>query len=165
MIHLDPKTGPGAVNRHGTRCARPRGAGWHGGSGGSATLELVVLAPALLALVLLVVAAGRVAAAGAQVDGAARDASRAASLERTATAARAAARDTAAASLAGQRLTCRSMTVRVTGSFAAPPGTPAAVRTSVGCTVALGDVALPGLPGVKTLTADYTSVLDTYRGR
>jgi Flp pilus assembly protein TadG len=134
-------------------------------SRGSAALELVVLAPALLALVLLVVAAGRVATAGGQVDGAARDAARAASLQRSLVTAREAARDTAAASLADQRVTCAAMTVRVHGSFAASPGTPGAVRVDVGCTVALGDVGLPGLPGEKTLTADYTAVLDTYRGR
>lgn len=140
-------------------CGRPQP------SVGSATLELAVLTPALLALLLLVVAAGRVAAAGGQVDGAARDAARAASLERSTTSARAAARDAAAASLGGQHIACRSMTVQVTGSFAAPAGTPAAVRVTVGCTVALGDIGLPGLPGAKTLTADYTAVLDTYRGR
>jgi Flp pilus assembly protein TadG len=135
------------------------------GAAGSAALELVVLTPALLALLLLVVAAGRVTAAHAQVDGAARDAARAASQQRSAPAARTAAREIAAASLAGQRLTCRPMTVRLTGSFAAAAGTPAALTVRVGCTVALGDVGLPGLPGAKTLSADYTAVLDTYRGR
>jgi Flp pilus assembly protein TadG len=135
------------------------------GAAGSATLELVVLTPALLALLLMMVAAGRVTATHGQVDGAARDAARAASLQRSAPAARTAARDTAASSLASQRLTCRPMTVRLTGSFAAAAGTPAAVTVRVGCTVALGDVGLPGLPGAKTLSADYTAVLDTYRGR
>lgn len=139
--------------------------GQGGRSTGSATLELVVLAPALLALVLLVVAAGRVAAAQGQVDGAARDAARAASLERSASSAQAAARDTAAASLTAQHVRCGSMTVRVAGSFAAAPGTPAAVQVIVGCTLPLGDIGLPGLPGAKSLTADYTTVLDTYRGR
>jgi len=149
-----------------TRSPTPRGRrDGSAGTAGSATLELVVLAPALLALLLLVVAAGRVAATRGQVDGAARDAARTASLERTASSAEAAARDTAAASLTAQHVTCRSMTVRVVGSFAAPAGAPAAVRVTVGCTVALGDVGLPGLPGAKTLTADYTAVLDTYSGR
>jgi Flp pilus assembly protein TadG len=132
---------------------------------GSATLELVVIAPALLALLLLVVAAGRVATAEGQVDGAARDAARAASLQRFAASAEAAAHDTAAASLTANHVTCRSMTVRVAGSFRTPAGSPAAVQVTVGCTVALGDIGLPGLPGAKTLTADYTAVLDTYRGR
>lgn len=134
-------------------------------STGSATLELVVLAPALLALLLLVVASGRVALARGQVDGAARDAARAASLQRSWSTAEAAARDMAAASLAAQHVNCGPMTVRVAGTFTAPAGTPAAVQVTVGCTVPLGDIALPGLPGAKTLTANYTTVLDTYRGR
>ena len=132
---------------------------------GSATLELVVVAPALLSLLLLVVAAGRVAAAEGQVDGAARDAARAASLQRAEGPAKAAAHDAAAASLTANHVTCRSMTVRVAGSFRTPAGSPAAVQVTVGCSVALGDIGLPGLPGVKMLSADYTAVLDTYRGR
>ena len=150
------------IARDERRCTRPTAASR---STGSAALELVVLTPALLALLLLVVAAGRLAAAGGQVDGAARDAARAASLQRSLAAARHAARDTAAASLADQHVTCAAMTVRVEGSFAAAPGAPGAVRVDVGCTVALRDLALPGLPGQKTLAADYTAVLDTYRGR
>jgi Flp pilus assembly protein TadG len=131
---------------------------------GSAALELVVLTPALLALLLLVIAAGRITAATGQVDGAARDAARAASLERSLPDATAAARSTAAASLAGQDVRCRRIAVRVAGDYAAPVGTPSAVRVRVGCTVDLSDLGLP-LPRSKTLHASYTAVLDRHRGR
>lgn len=130
-------------------------------STGSATLELVVVAPAFLALVMLAVAAGRITHAEALVDGAAR----AASLERSAETADAAADNAVAASLDGHDVTCRSLGVDVAGDFAAPVGSPASVRVVVGCRVALSDVALPGLPGSRTLRAEYTSVIDTFRGR
>jgi Flp pilus assembly protein TadG len=136
-----------------------------GHSVGSATLELVVLTPALLALVSLTIAAGRITNSEAVVDSAARDAARAASLERSVDTARSAAEDTVAASFADHHVTCRSVGVDVTGDYSAPVGTAASVRVVVGCRVSLSDVALPGLPGSKTLRADYTSVIDTYRGR
>jgi Flp pilus assembly protein TadG len=142
--------------------------GFDGGlhnAAGSATLELVVLTPVLLALVALTIAAGRITHSEAQVDGAARDAARAASLQRSLATARAAAESTVAASLADHDLTCRSIGVDITGNYAAPVGTPASVRVVVGCRVSLSDVALPGLPGHKTLRAEYTSVIDPYRGR
>jgi len=131
---------------------------------GSAALELVVLTPALLALLLLIVAAGRVTTATGLVDAATRDAARAASLERSLPVAATAARSTAAASLAGQDVPCRHLTVEVNGNYATPVGVPAMVHVRVGCTVDLSDVALPGLPGAKTMNASYTSVLDRYRG-
>jgi len=137
---------------------RPRDAG-------SAALELVVLTPALLALFLFVVAAGRITTASSQVEEAARDAARAASLQRSLAAGIAAARSTVTASLAGQDIDCSNLSVRTTGDYAAPVGTTAAVRVTVSCTVDLSDVALPGLPGAKTMATSYTAVLDRFRGR
>lgn len=55
------------------------------------TVEFVLLAPLLFLLMLFLVMAGRVVEAHGQVDGAARDAARAASLARTATGAQQAA--------------------------------------------------------------------------
>ncbi len=135
------------------------------GEGGSATLELVVLVPGLLALLLLVIAAGRISAAGGQVEEAARDSARAASLERGPAAAAVAARLTATRSLAAEHVTCQHLLVDVTGGFDVPAGQPAAVRVTLSCTADLSDLALPGLPGTRTERASYAAVLDTYRGR
>ena len=49
------------------------------------------------------------------------------------------------------------------GTYTTGPGVPASVTVTVGCTVDLHDLALPGLPGTKTLSSTYTAVLDTYR--
>ncbi len=136
----------------------------HRAEHGSAALELVVLTPALLAVLLLVLAAGRLTTAAGQVDAAARDAARAASLARTLPAAQTAAQHTATADLTGTGLHCQDSTVIVRGDYTAGPGVPASVTVTVGCTVDLHDLALPGLPGTKTLSSTYTAVLDTYRG-
>jgi Flp pilus assembly protein TadG len=54
------------------------------GDRGSMTVEFVVLAPLLIAMLLFLVFAGRVVEAHGQVDGAARDAARVASVARSA---------------------------------------------------------------------------------
>jgi hypothetical protein len=123
-----------------------------GGEVGSLTLELAVLAPALLIVLAFVVAAGRVELAGGTIDAAARDAARAASTART--------------SLTDQHVDCRSLSVHVdTSAFGAPLGTPSSVRVAITCVVPLADIALPGLPGTKALRADCTSPVDPYRSR
>jgi Flp pilus assembly protein TadG len=61
------------------------------GERGSMTVEFVIVAPLVIGLMLFLVLAGRVVEAHGQVDGAARDAARAASVARTAGDAQAAA--------------------------------------------------------------------------
>ena len=130
------------------------------------TLEFVVLAPVLLALIALLVMAGRVAIASNSVEAAADEAARSASISRTAAGARSAAQDGARRSLAAQDLRCSSVQVNVdTSGFAVPVGLPAQVRATVTCDVALGDLAVPGFPGSRTVTATAVSPLDTYRER
>ena len=52
-----------------------------------------------------------------------------------------------------------------TAGFTAPVGAPAQVTARVSCVVALADLAVPGLPGTKTLRASFASPLDSYRER
>jgi Flp pilus assembly protein TadG len=130
------------------------------GEGGGAAVELVLLTPLLVALLLLAVLAGRLAQARAEVGGAARDAARAASVARSPAAARAAAHTAAAATLAERRVTCQTLAV-ATDTRAFRPGGRVAVR--VGCAVDLGDLALLGVPGARTLTARFVAPLDTFR--
>lgn len=132
---------------------------------GNAALELVILAPVLLGLLVLVIAAGRVAIAQSAVNAAARDAARQASISLTPAAAEAAARESARALLRSDGLDCIPVVVTDTSQFGIPPGHPAAVTATVSCTVALADLALPGLPGGVRLQAVFTSPLDIYRSR
>lgn len=133
---------------------------------GSATIELAVLAPALLALLGLVVVAGRVSTAGSAVEQAAAVAAREASLARDSRSAQSAATEAVRASLDGQGITCRTLTsdVDVEG-FTVPVGQPASVRVHVTCAVPLADVAVPGMPGTRVVTASMTSAIDRFRGR
>jgi Flp pilus assembly protein TadG len=133
---------------------------------GVATLEFVVLTPVLIALLGLLVMAGRVAIASNSVQAAADEAARSASISRTASAARSGAEAGARRSLARQDLRCATVRVEVdTGGFATPVGLPARVSATVTCVVQLADLALPGFPGSRTVTATAVSPLDTYRER
>ena len=129
---------------------------------GTATIEMVLLAPIVIAFVLLVVVLGRIAETGAEVTGAARDAARAASLARTPGSAASAAQAAAASALAGESVDCStgvSVTVSTTRWF---PG--GSVRVTVACTVRLSDVGFSMLPGSKRMTASATAPLERFRG-
>jgi Flp pilus assembly protein TadG len=132
---------------------------------GSAALELAVLAPVLLALLGLAIAAGRTSVAQSSVDAAARDAARQASIAVSPYAAQAAALASARAALRGDGLACRPVVSVDTSGFAVSPGLPASVSATVTCTVPLSSLYLPGLPGSHTMTATFVSPLDVFRSR
>jgi Flp pilus assembly protein TadG len=145
------------MTRHATRgCRDP----------GSVTLELAILTPGVLILLGLAIVAGRITVAGAAVEQASAAAAREASLARSPTEARAAATRVATTSLSERNLRCAGMHVTVdTTGFATHVGNPAQVEATVTCTVPLAALAVPGLPGSRTLTSSTTSVLDRYRSR
>jgi Flp pilus assembly protein TadG len=133
---------------------------------GNAALELVILAPILLALLSLVIAAGRTTVAQGSVDAAARDAARQASIALTPSDARTAGLVSARAALRQDGLDCSPAVVIDTSQFTSVPvGLPAAVTAVVSCAVPLANLALPGLPGTARLSASFTSPLDIYRSR
>jgi Flp pilus assembly protein TadG len=133
---------------------------------GSATLELAILAPALLLLLGLVVLAGRVQVAAGAVEHAAAVAARDASLARTPDAAQMTGTVAVDRELTAQNLRCAPVTVVIdTSGFGTPVGQPATVTATITCTVSFADLALPGLPGARTLTAHATSPLDSWRTR
>jgi Flp pilus assembly protein TadG len=132
---------------------------------GNAALELVVLAPVLLFLLGLVIAAGRTTIAQGSVDAAARDAARQASISLTPDAAQSAALSSATAALSQDDLDCQPMVTVDTSQFGLPVGEPATVTATVTCTVSLSDLLVPGLPGSQTLSSTFTSPLDPYRER
>ncbi|MFF2374779.1 TadE/TadG family type IV pilus assembly protein [Streptomyces xiamenensis] len=137
-----------------------------GSERGALSLEAVVLLPALLLVLMLVIAFGRISSSGNTVDTAARNAARAASLERSAESARSAGESVAFDILHNHGMLCTSMSVSIsTGGFAVPVGQPASATATVTCTVPLSDIGLPGLPGTKTLTSTFTSPIDSYRQR
>ena len=133
---------------------------------GNAPLELLILAPVILFLIGLVIAAGRTSIAQGAVDAAARDAARQASISTSPAQAQVAAYSSAQAALRDDGLQCQPV-VRLNDAagFAAPLGQAAQVSATVTCTVRLADLLVPGIPGSKRLSASFTSPLDPYRSR
>jgi Flp pilus assembly protein TadG len=133
---------------------------------GAVAVEAALLAPALLLVLALLMFGGRNALATGAVEQAAVDAARAASLARTGPLADTAAREAAGRSLADQDLDCATITVQVeTSGFRTQPGQEATISTAVTCILQLSDLALPGLPGSKRISATAVSAIDKYRER
>lgn len=127
---------------------------------GSATAELVILTPVLILLLLFVVALGRLAGARGQVDGAAAQAARAASLARDPAAATASAAQTAQAALGAEHITCTHLGVAVDTTQFSPGGN---VAVTVSCSVDLGDLTGLHLPATETLQDRFVEPIDRYR--
>lgn len=127
---------------------------------GSVSVELVLLAPVLVAVLLLIVGLGQLSEAGGQLTGAARDGARAASQALSADAAPDAARSAVTADLVDSGRNCRNADVQVDTSRFAPGGT---VRVRVICTYELSDLGFAGFPGRHTLTATATAPIERYR--
>jgi Flp pilus assembly protein TadG len=118
---------------------------------GSFALELAIVAPALLLIIAFIMSVGRVTEGRALVQGAARDAARAATINHNgSSAARAAAQD--AFDSATQGMNCRPL--QLTPAIIAPD---AQVQATVSCTVTT-------MWGPQTVERTAFSVVDRYRG-
>ena len=112
-------------------------------------------------LLLFIVFAGRMASSRGRVINASRDAARAASIERSPSAARAAAQDAAEATLADKDVTCVGLDVETDISDFAPGGS---VTVTITCDLDLGDLSLLAIPGQRTFESTSVEVIDTFRG-
>ncbi|MBV9660680.1 MAG: pilus assembly protein, partial [Acidimicrobiales bacterium] len=122
--------------------------------------ELVILTPLLILFLLLVVALGRLSGARLDVNGAAAQAARAASIARNPAAATTDASQTAAAALASQHLTCAHLSVAVDTTQFTPGGD---VAVTVSCSVDLSTLTGLHLPARETLTHRFVEPIDPYR--
>ena len=129
---------------------------------GSMSMEMVLVTPLFVVFLMLLAGAGRMVDAQSQVDGAARDAVRAASIARTAGAAERMAQEAASANLAGRNW-CAGGPVVVTDTTDWGPG--GRVAVTISCDVDLADLAFIGLPGSKTLRGRALAPIDTYTYR
>jgi Flp pilus assembly protein TadG len=129
----------------------------HSGQRGSMAIEIIILTPVLLAFTLLVVAGGRLVGRQGDVDSAARDAARAASIERTAVSAVAVARTVAAASLPGGT-TCQPAAVDTSDWKQG-----GSVAVTIRCQVSYSGLGLIGLPGSARVDGVSVAPLDRFR--
>ncbi len=132
------------------------------GEQGGAAVEMVLVTPVLIVLFLLVVELGRMGIARGDVDGAARDAARAASLRRSPGAAQGSARAAAQESLEARGVTCRNGPAVAVSTAGFTPG--GWVGVDVSCRVELSELSLLRLPGTRTMSARFVAAIDTYRG-
>lgn len=145
------------LNRLARRVALERGFG---------PVETAYVAPVVVVVLLLSMAAGRVSSATTALDSAAYQAARAASTERTSGAAQDSARATAQSVLSAQGLQCAPLEVQVdTSGFLVPAGEAAQVQVDITCAVPLGDLSVPGAPGTKIMTTRALSAIDAHRER
>jgi Flp pilus assembly protein TadG len=133
------------------------------GAGGE-SLELVIIAPLILALFMVIVAVGRYELGSGKIDQAAGAAARAASQEASVAYAEPAALTAAQSALSSAGITCQDIAVAVDSTgFSAAAGSTADVTVTVSCTVSWSDLTIPGWPGTKDIRATAASPLDTRR--
>ncbi len=127
---------------------------------GSVATERVLLTPLLLLMLLFVVALGRTVSARLEVDGAAAQAARAASIARDPATASAMAQQTATTALGSDGVTCANLNVSTDTADFAPGGQ---VQVTVTCHVDLADLVGLRLPASQSISSTATSVIDVYR--
>lgn len=125
---------------------------------GSMAVEVVFMIPILVLFMLLVVAGGRYVSVRADMEAAARDAARAASLQRSDGDARTAASSAANAALDGFA-TCRMSQFDPEPAFQAG----GSVEVTIDCDVPNDGLGLLGLSGSVSMSATGSAPLDTYR--
>lgn len=127
---------------------------------GSVSTEMVIVAPIAIMLLCLVTLVGRTSSARDTVNSAARDAARAASLERNPANATTAATQSANSALAATSTRCASVSVDADVSSYGPGGQ---VAVTVTCDIKLSDLGLLGLSGTKAVSARAVEVIDQYK--
>jgi Flp pilus assembly protein TadG len=111
-------------------------------------------------MLLFVVALGRTVSARMEVDGAAAQAARAASIARDPATASAMAQQAATTALGSDGVTCGNLTVSTDTTDFAPGGQ---IQVTVTCHVDLADLVGLRLPASQSISSTATSVIDVYR--
>jgi Flp pilus assembly protein TadG len=137
------------------RAGRPRRRPFRRGDDGSMAVEVVLMAPVLVMFMLLVVAFGRYVWLRGQIESAARDAVRAATFERSAGEAEA-----AADAMAEQQLEGRSCSQAALSGVFEAGGT---IRYTLTCNVSYAELGLIGLPAGDDVTVSSDAPLDQFR--
>ena len=130
-------------------------------AGSASVLTVVLFTPIIVVLLGFVSFAGRITAARNDVNAAARDAARAASIQTDRQAGAAAAEQTTRAALGDRNVTCAELRV---STVYRPLTVGDMVQVTVSCTVGLRDLVGLGLPGNRVVVAVGYEPLDRYRG-
>jgi Flp pilus assembly protein TadG len=121
---------------------------------------MVILTPVLVIFMMILVALGRIVEAQGQVDGAARDAARAASIAGISGSAQLYAQTAAGADLGGSSSRCiTSPNVSFTGGTSLAPG--GQVNVVVQCRISLAGLSFIGF-GTKLITGHASAPIDAF---
>lgn len=132
---------------------------------GAASVELVIIVPAVMLIVAALAVGWRWWSVRADLASLTEAAARAAAMQRSGSQAQSVALTVIDANTpTGVPCQQREVTTDVSG-FARRPGTPAKVVVDVTCRVDLSDLLAPGVPGSFNISVRATHVLDTYRER
>lgn len=127
---------------------------------GSMSVEMVLIVPILALFISLVIGLGRAVNLQGDVQAAAREGARAASLERTYGTAQAAAQQAASAALPDERQgDCTAVSLAQSDWQAG-----GVVRVTFTCDISMAELSLPGVPGTIHQQGDAAAPLDTFRG-
>ena len=126
---------------------------------GQALAELVIVLPVLLLVALLMIFFGRIESAQGDVEAAARAGVEAAVIQGNAALAQSSATAAVTSTLASDHMACPSPSVSTNVTNFVSGGS---VSVMVTCVANLSDIAAPGLPGAKTLSATSTAPIDPY---
>ena len=129
------------------------------GEEGTALAELVIIAPVLLLVALLMIFFGRIESAQGDVEAAARAGVEAAVVQSSPALAQSSASAAVTATLSSEHMACPSpeVSTNVTNFYSG-----GSVSVVVTCVARLSDVAAPGIPGSRTLSASSTAPMDPY---
>ncbi|MGF7238104.1 MAG: TadE/TadG family type IV pilus assembly protein [Frankia sp.] len=125
-------------------------------------LELAIIAPALLAVIALILSYGRYSQVTGLLESAARDGARAATQSRSLPEARQRLDAITADTLRRAAPSCRDSASDQIDSPAFQAGDD--VTVTVSCTVSYSDLGIWGAPGSTTVRRSFVSPLDPYRG-
>lgn len=126
---------------------------------GSAVVEMVLLTPIVIIIALAMVALGRLAQGRLDVDAAAKQAARAASLAASPYAAQIAATNASDAALRGLSPACSASSVTTSTSGFQPGGT---VTVTVTCIVSLADLSLVPVGGHTSISSSFAEPLNLW---
>lgn len=124
-----------------------------------AAVDIMMYFPIMVLFIELIVVGGRVASTQADVQSAAREAARQASLANDFGTASARANDVGLGALEDKGYRCESPSVSLGGNFEAG----GIVKVEVRCTVRLNDLGFLPVPGSHTVVRTALEPIDTYR--
>jgi Flp pilus assembly protein TadG len=131
--------------------------------GGTMSLEMVIVVPIFVAFLMLLAGLGRIVDAQSQVDSAARDAVRAASIARSEGGAQSLGKEAAQQSLDGHHRCTNNVRDDTLVSGDWQPG--GQITVTVHCVISLSDVGFIGFPGTKAFDGKATAPIDKYTFR